>query len=88
MISTCLPCLFFFSRHAFLPVGIVARICVTFNHLTIVLALLMQLFNNKQSALFSFLPYPLFSLFGLQLRFCPRLCLLPPLSVVPCFSIP
>jgi hypothetical protein len=31
---------------------IVARICVTFNYPTIVLALLMQLFNNKQSALF------------------------------------
>jgi hypothetical protein len=26
----------FFSHHAFLPVGIVARICVTFNYLTIV----------------------------------------------------
>ena len=31
---------------------IVARICVTFNYPTIVLALPMQLFNNKQSALF------------------------------------
>ena len=47
---------------------IVARICVTFNYPTIVLALLMQLFNNKQSALF----FTLFCTFPFSFRrpFC------------------
>ena len=47
---------------------IVARICVTFNYPTIVLALPMQLFNNKQPALFLlyFVPF----LFSFRRPFC------------------
>jgi hypothetical protein len=72
-----------FSCHAFFSlVGIVARICVTLNYPTIVLALPMQLSNNKQSALFFFShpcsPFasPSCYRFNSTVRPAPRLCLL------------